>query len=73
MNFLRTVRAYATKAPTNLKGKSKSSQEWITRQLTDPYIEKAKVRNFDSFESMLTNKNGNFYQITSNITQFLNR
>lgn len=73
MNFLRIIRAYVTKVPTNLKGKSKSSQEWITRQLTDPYIEKAKVRNFDSFESMLTNNNGNFYQIKSNISQFLNR
>lgn len=43
MNFLRTIRRYATKVPTNLKGKKKSSQEWLTRQLADPYVERAKV------------------------------
>lgn len=32
--------------PTNLKGKSKSSQEWITRQLSDPYVERAKMLNY---------------------------
>ncbi|XP_055853184.1 rRNA methyltransferase 2, mitochondrial [Episyrphus balteatus] len=32
--------------PKNLKGKSKSSQEWLTRQLADPYVEKAKMMNF---------------------------
>lgn len=43
MNFLRNFRAYATKVPTNLKGKTKSSQEWIIRQLADPYVERAKA------------------------------
>ncbi|KAL5273703.1 FTSJ2 family protein [Megaselia abdita] len=32
--------------PKNLKGKSKSSQEWLTRQLNDPYVEKAKIMNY---------------------------
>lgn len=32
--------------PKNLKGKSKSSQEWLTRQLNDPYVEKAKMMNY---------------------------
>lgn len=32
--------------PKNLKGRSKSSQEWLTRQLADPYVEKAKVLNY---------------------------
>lgn len=37
------MRLYSTRVPTNLKGKKKSSQEWLTRQLADPYVEKAKV------------------------------
>lgn len=32
--------------PNNLKGKSKSSQDWIIRQLRDPYVEKAKIMNY---------------------------
>ncbi|KAJ4443252.1 rRNA methyltransferase 2, mitochondrial [Periplaneta americana] len=32
--------------PRNLKGRSKSSQEWLTRQLADPYVEKAKLSNY---------------------------
>lgn len=46
MNFFKTIvsRSFASKVPTNLKGKKKSSQEWLTRQLTDPYVERAKVR-----------------------------
>ncbi|XP_055903322.1 rRNA methyltransferase 2, mitochondrial [Eupeodes corollae] len=38
-NFAKTI-------PKNLKGKSKSSQEWLMRQLTDPYVEKAKMLNY---------------------------
>lgn len=30
----------------NLKGKSVSSQHWLTRQLKDPYIEMAKMLNY---------------------------
>lgn len=32
--------------PTNLKGKKPSSQQWLTRQLRDPYVEKAKQENY---------------------------
>lgn len=32
--------------PNNLKGRSKSSQEWLTRQLTDPFVERAKMMNY---------------------------
>ncbi|XP_058059768.1 rRNA methyltransferase 2, mitochondrial [Anopheles bellator] len=32
--------------PSNLKGKSKSSQEWLTRQLRDPFVERAKMMNY---------------------------
>lgn len=55
MSFLNTVRGLATKVPSNLKGKSKSSQEWITRQLADPYVERAKVSENDTrvFEKIL--------------------
>jgi hypothetical protein len=35
-----------TEIPKDLKGRSKSSQEWLTRQLKDPYIEKAKRLNY---------------------------
>ncbi|KAF6202222.1 hypothetical protein GE061_004620 [Apolygus lucorum] len=30
----------------NLKGRSKSSQDWLLRQLRDPYVEKARTENF---------------------------
>ncbi|GLV34573.1 Mitochondrial rRNA methyltransferase 2 [Carabus blaptoides fortunei] len=30
----------------NLKGKSVSSQHWLTRHLKDPYVEKAKMMNY---------------------------
>jgi len=29
-----------------LKGRSKSSQEWLIRQMTDPYVELTKKNNF---------------------------
>ncbi len=32
--------------PKNLKGKSKSSQEWLLRQLNDPYVKKAQEMNY---------------------------
>lgn len=33
-------------APRNLKGKKHSSQLWLTRQIRDPYVEKAKQENY---------------------------
>lgn len=32
--------------PKNLKGKSKSSQDWLTRQLNDPYVKLAKQHQY---------------------------
>lgn len=32
--------------PKNLKGRRKSSQEWLMRQLADPYVEKARRLNY---------------------------
>lgn len=56
MNFLKTIRLYSSKVPTNLKGKSKSSQEWLIRQLADPYVERAKVSKIKSMsETFQTN------------------
>ncbi|XP_053965217.1 rRNA methyltransferase 2, mitochondrial [Anastrepha ludens] len=40
-----TKTCLAKQIPRNLKGKSKSSQEWLTRQLADPYVEKARMMN----------------------------
>lgn len=45
MRFFSTQNYLAKQIPRNLKGKSKSSQEWLTRQLADPYVEKAKMMN----------------------------
>ena len=32
--------------PNNLKGKSTSSQDWLIRQLNDPYVKKARYANY---------------------------
>lgn len=37
---------FSKTVPKNLKGRSKSSQEWLTRQLADPFVEKAKMMNY---------------------------
>ncbi|CAH1274455.1 MRM2 [Branchiostoma lanceolatum] len=34
------------KGPKNLKGKNSSSQRWIVRQLSDPYVQKAAAENY---------------------------
>lgn len=47
--FLRrfhTFGALLKERPTNLKGKKHSSQQWLARQLKDPYVEKAKQQNY---------------------------
>lgn len=44
--FTHQIRQYSKEIAKNLKGKSKSSQEWITRQLADPYVERAKMQNY---------------------------
>lgn len=40
------VSATCKEVPKNLKGKKHSSQLWITRQIKDPYVEKAKQENY---------------------------
>lgn len=32
--------------PKNLSGKSKSSQEWLNRQLNDKFVKRARIHNF---------------------------
>lgn len=61
LQFVHTVRAHnctgivkmisttyqlSKELPNNLKGRSKSSQEWLVRQLADPYVEKARRLNY---------------------------
>lgn len=41
-----TFRSLLKETPTNLKGRKKSSQDWLTRQLKDPYVEKAKLESY---------------------------
>ncbi|XP_034248607.1 rRNA methyltransferase 2, mitochondrial isoform X2 [Thrips palmi] len=43
-----TCRTLFKETPTNLKGRKKSSQEWLTRQLKDPYVEKSRLENYRS-------------------------
>ena len=51
MNIV-TIRGFRSSAtllretPTNLKGKKHSSQLWLTRQLQDPYVEKARQEKY---------------------------
>lgn len=40
-----SLRNYSKK-PVKLKAKSHSSQEWLRRQMTDPYVEKAKMLSY---------------------------
>lgn len=41
-----TTNIQCKKIPENLKGRSKSSQDWIVRQINDPYVKKAKFENY---------------------------
>lgn len=43
--FHRTSTTYK-KIPDRLKGRSKSSQNWLIRQMKDDYVKKAKIENF---------------------------
>ena len=42
---VKCIRLYS-KRPVKLKAKGHSSQEWLRRQMTDPYVEKAKMLNY---------------------------
>lgn len=44
--YFRTCTNLCRETPTNLKGKKHSSQLWLTRQMRDPYVEKAKKENY---------------------------
>ena len=48
MNFrnFHTCAKLLYQKPKNLKNKKHSSQQWIVRQLKDPYVEKAKQENY---------------------------
>lgn len=46
MRALHTSTHLAKIQPNNLKGRSSSSQKWLTRQLADPFVEKAKMENY---------------------------
>lgn len=43
---LHTCCTLLKETPQNLKGKKHSSQQWLTRQLRDPYVEKAKQEKY---------------------------
>ncbi|XP_037073874.1 rRNA methyltransferase 2, mitochondrial-like [Pollicipes pollicipes] len=38
--------AVLKRIPNDLKGRGKSSQEWLIRQMNDPYVKKAKLENY---------------------------
>lgn len=41
-----TLKHFKKVTPNDLKGKGTSSAHWLTRQLADPYVEKAKIMNY---------------------------
>ncbi|KAK3909434.1 rRNA methyltransferase 2, mitochondrial [Frankliniella fusca] len=43
-----TFQTMLKQIPNDLKGRKTSSQEWLRRQLKDPYVEKAKIENYRS-------------------------
>lgn len=45
-NLSNSAKLYKKIEPNNLKGKKMSSQQWLVRQLKDPYVEKAKMMNY---------------------------
>lgn len=44
--FSSSARRQAKKLPQNLKNRTKSSQEWLTRHLNDPYVKRANMENY---------------------------
>lgn len=47
--FTSSAVEYGKVIPDNLKGKSVSSQMWLQRQLSDPYVQRAKMMNYRYF------------------------
>lgn len=55
--------------PSNLKGKSSSSQRWLVRQMQDPYIEKARRENYRCRSAFkLLEINERFHILTPGVT-----
>lgn len=55
--------------PRNLKGKKHSSQLWLTRQMRDPYVEKAKQENYRCRSAFkLLEINGRFRILSPGLT-----
>lgn len=44
--YFHTSHIYHKVLPNNLKGKSTSSQQWLIRQLNDPYVKQARYENY---------------------------
>ena len=44
--YLHTTLAFTKKIPHNLKGKTTSDQNWLVRQLNDPYVKASRVHNY---------------------------
>ncbi|XP_022916552.1 rRNA methyltransferase 2, mitochondrial [Onthophagus taurus] len=65
VRFISTTLIKQKVVPNNLKGKKVSSQQWLTRQLNDPYVEKAKMMNYrcrSAFKLIEMNDKYNFLQ-----------
>ena len=48
-NVVKTFHTSTTcrsKVPSNLKGKNVTSQEWLRRQMNDPYVKKSRIENY---------------------------
>lgn len=46
VRFFSRCNIFCRQLPESLKGRSKSSHEWLIRQLKDPYVEKARMENY---------------------------
>lgn len=45
-HFHRLCSKLQKEIPQNLKGKSKSSQDWLTRHINDPFVKKSRFDNY---------------------------
>lgn len=46
LRYISTFSTLSKESSINLKGKKGSSRDWLTRQMKDPYVEKAKLNNY---------------------------
>ncbi|XP_077288922.1 mitochondrial rRNA methyltransferase 2 [Arctopsyche grandis] len=63
--ILKSRTIFANVALANIRRKGTSSNDWLQRQLTDPYVEKAKIQNYrcrSAFKLLEMNEKGNFLQ-----------